>query len=249
LARRRFFVDSIRGETAELRGDDARHLARVLRAEAGQQYEITDGGAAWLAEIVEARGERVVFRALEQLPSVELPVRMTICAALTKFDRFEWMIEKATELGAGRILPVEAARSEKGLFDASRKRSARWERVAKEAGQQCRRDSAPQILPAVRFDAALRTEGDLRVFLEETTAPPLMDILPPEKSASDRACVLIGPEGGWTDAERSAAAAAGWQPVSLGPLILRAETAAVAAMAVIAAAWAAEQVRRRTERR
>jgi 16S rRNA (uracil1498-N3)-methyltransferase len=231
-------VEAIRGGTAEFSGDDARHLARVLRAEAGQRYEISDGNAVWLAEIVEARGDRVVFQALECLPSVPLPVRITVCAALTKFDRFEWMVEKATELGAERILPVEAARSEKGLFEAARKRAARWERIAKEAGQQSRRLSAPEILPAVRFEAALRTEGDLRIFLEETSAPPLVAAFPPRKVAADRVSVLAGPEGGWTDPERQAAAAAGWQPVSLGPLILRAETAVLAALAVVENAWA-----------
>jgi 16S rRNA (uracil1498-N3)-methyltransferase len=230
-------VDAISGGMAELRGDDARHLARVLRAEAGQRYEITDGDAAWLAEVVEARGERVVFRTLECLPSPPLPVRITVCAALTKFDRFEWMIEKATELGVERILPVETARSEKGLFEASRKRTPRWERVAREAGQQSRRLRAPEILPAVRFEAALRTEGDFRGFLEEAGAPPLIRALPDSKVASDRVSVLAGPEGGWTDAEREAAAAAGWQPVSLGPLILRAETAVLAALAVVVNAW------------
>ena len=108
MARRRFFVDAIRHGAAELRGDDARHLTRVLRVEAGQRYEISDNRAAYLAEIVEARGERVVFRVIEPVASPELPVRITLLASLIKFDRFEWTIEKATELGVERILPVEA---------------------------------------------------------------------------------------------------------------------------------------------
>src|SRR5258706_10379931 len=152
LARRRFFVEDIHGGTAELRGDEARHLTRVLRVEPGQRFEISDNERAFLAEIEEARGERVVFRVLEPLVSPPLPVRVTLCAALIKFDRFEWMVEKATELGVERILPVEAARTEKGLFEASRKRTERWVRVARESSQQSRRVRVPEILAAVRFE-------------------------------------------------------------------------------------------------
>jgi len=91
---------------AELRGEDARHLTRVLRAEAGQRCEISDGQSAYLAEIAEARGERAVFRVIEPLDTPAMPLDITLCAALIKFDRFEWIIEKATELGVERILPV-----------------------------------------------------------------------------------------------------------------------------------------------
>jgi 16S rRNA (uracil1498-N3)-methyltransferase len=237
LARRRFFVDAISGEAAEIRGEDARHLTRVLRAEAGQQYEITDNQSAYLAEIVEARGDRVLFRILEPIPTPPPPVRITLCAALIKFDRFEWMIEKATELGVDRVLPVETARCEKGLLEASRKRSERWTRIARESSQQSRRVRSPEILPAVRFDHSLAAEEEYRYFLEETTAPALLRTLPDVRSHTDRVALLVGPEGGWVDGERQAAAAAGWQLASLGPLVLRAETAATAALAILINAW------------
>jgi 16S rRNA (uracil1498-N3)-methyltransferase len=229
MARRRFFVDQIRAGQAELRGDEARHLTRVLRVEAGQHFEISDNTSVYLAEVMEARGERVVFRVESPVESTPPPLGITLCAALIKFDKFEWIVEKATELGVERILPFEAARTEKGLFDASRKRSERWERIAREASQQSRRTTLPEMLPAVRFDMALRTEAELRLFLEENTAPPLL------RSVTGRgpAALLLGPEGGWTDREREAAAAAGWKAVSLGPQVLRAETAAVAALAVL----------------
>src|SRR5947208_10360614 len=97
VARRRFFVEGVRNGAAELRGDEARHLTRVLRVEPGQRFEISDNRHAWLAEIAEARGERVVFHVLEPIPPPPVPVRITLCAAIVKFDRFEWMIEKATE--------------------------------------------------------------------------------------------------------------------------------------------------------
>jgi 16S rRNA (uracil1498-N3)-methyltransferase len=230
-------VDAIRGGMAELSGDDARHLTRVLRAEAGQRYEITDGQAAYLAEIAEAKGQRVVFRTLEPIASAAPTVQIVLCAALIKFDRFEWTIEKATELGVEAILPVEAARSEKGLLEASRKRAARWERIARESSQQARRLAAPRILEAVPFERALAQPAGHRYFLEETVAPPLLRVLPAQKAAGESVALLVGPEGGWTEAERAQAAAAGWQPAGLGLLVLRAETAAIAALAVVANAW------------
>jgi 16S rRNA (uracil1498-N3)-methyltransferase len=228
-------VDSILGGAAELRGDEARHLTRVLRVEPGQRFEISDNQHAYLAEITEARGEHVVFQVLEALPAVLSPVSITLCASLIKFDRFEWIVEKATELGVHRILPVEATRSEKGLFEASRKRSERWARIARESSQQARRVSVPEVLPAVRFERCLAETAAHRYFLDEATAPPLLREIPAERA--DTVNLLIGPEGGWTDAERQLAVAAAWQPVSLGPLVLRAETAACAALAVVVNAW------------
>ena len=151
MARRRFFVESILGGTAELRGEEARHLTRVLRVETGQRFEISDNRTAWLAEVSEARGDRVVFRVIEPVESPAAPVRITLIAAIVKFDRFEWIVEKATELGVERILPMEAARTEKGLLDASQKRAERWRRIARESSQQARRATVPEILPSARF--------------------------------------------------------------------------------------------------
>jgi 16S rRNA (uracil1498-N3)-methyltransferase len=230
-------VDSVRNGAAELRGDEARHLTRVLRVEQGQRFEISDNQHAYLAEIAEARSEHVVFHVIEPIAAAAIPVRITLCAAIFKFDRFEWMIEKATELGVERILPVEATRTEKGLFDASRKRSERWARIARESSQQSRRVHIPEILPAVRFERCLEEAAEHRFFLDEGAAPPLLREIPAERA--DTAAILVGPEGGWTDAERTQAAAAAWCSVSLGPLVLRAETAASAALAILLNAWMA----------
>jgi 16S rRNA (uracil1498-N3)-methyltransferase len=220
-----------------MRGEEARHLTRVLRVEAGQRYEISDHTSIYLAEITEQRGDRVVFRVLEELPSPEPPVRTTLLAALIKFDRFEWTIEKATELGVDRIVPVDAARTEKGLLAASVKRADRWVRIARESSQQSRRLRPPEITPAVRFASALSEAADYRYLLEEESAAPLLRCLPAVRPPSARAALLVGPEGGWTDAERESARRAGWQPVSLGPQIMRAETAAAAALAIVWNAW------------
>ena len=232
-------MDSIRAGAAELLGDEALHLTRVLRVEPGQRFEISDNQAAWLAEVTEARGPRVAFRVLEPIESPPAPVRLTLVAAIVKFDRFEWMVEKATELGVERLLPMATARIEKGLFEASRKRAERWRRIARESSQQARRVSVPEILPAAEFERCLAEPADHRYFLEEAGAPPLLGALPERRTPADRVAAMLGPEGGWTDEERRLAAAAGWLAVSLGPLVLRAETAAAAALAVLGNAWMA----------
>lgn len=237
MARRRFFVDSLRNGMAELHGEEARHLTRVLRVEPGQRFEISDNRAAYLAEVTEARGERVVFRVMEALALSEAPLRVTLAAALVKFDRFEWMVEKATELGVERIVPFEAVRTDKGLFEASRKRVERWRRIAREASQQSRRTRMPEIAESVKFERALEEPGSFRFLLDEEGSKPLLRALPEERLANDTAAVLLGPEGGWTDTEREAARTAGWLPVSLGGQILRAETAAAAALAILENAW------------
>src|SRR6202046_4056248 len=143
--RRRFFVDEVRSGRAEISGDDARHLTRVLRVEPGQRYEISDNRHVYLAEVDTARKEHVTFRTLEKLAEPAPAVRMILCAALIKFDHFEWMIEKATELGVSEIVPVETIRSERGLERAAWKRIERWRRIALESSQQSRRAYLPEV--------------------------------------------------------------------------------------------------------
>jgi 16S rRNA (uracil1498-N3)-methyltransferase len=229
MARRRFFVNSIRDSEALLVGEDALHLSRVLRAEPGQRYEISDNVGVYLAEIESARKDRVVFRVLEPIASVEPPVAVTLLAALFKFDRFEWMIEKATELGVARIVPVVAERTERGLDKAAVKRAERWRRIAVEASQQSRRARLPEIPDAESFEHAVARTAAERFLLDETPGgAPLAAV-----ARAGEVALLCGPEGGWTDAERQRAIEAGWRSVTLGPTILRAETAAMAAVAVV----------------
>jgi 16S rRNA (uracil1498-N3)-methyltransferase len=237
IMRRRFFVDQVRNGRAEIAGDDARHLTRVLRVEVGQRYEISDNRGVYLAEIETARKEQVVFKMLEKLPVIEPPVRMMLCAAIVKFDHFEWMIEKATELGVAAIIPMVSVRTERGLDKAAPKRLERWRRIGLEASQQSRRAHLPEIAEPVAWQDALATAGTYRYALDENGTQPLPALFPVERRAEDTVGLLIGPEGGWTDDERSEFTAAGWAPVSLGPSILRAETAALAALAIVGAAW------------
>jgi 16S rRNA (uracil1498-N3)-methyltransferase len=223
-----------------LNGGDAEHLVRVLRAEVGQVYEISDNRQLYLAEVEVARKTLVSFKVLEKLPEPDLGVEIVLAAALIKFDRFEWLIEKATELGVAVIQPFDAVRTERGLTQAAVKRHARWEKIALEASQQSRRVHLPELTPAVRFEKAVGMEADIKLLLDEDAdALPILRSLPSEKLASNRIALMLGPEGGWTVEEWTQAAAAGWKPCSLGKTVLRAETAAIAGLAVIQAAWAA----------
>ena len=138
------------------------------------------------------------------------------------------MLEKVTELGAARIVPVIAERTDHGLDRAAAKRVERWRKIVLEASQQCRRMILPEVDGPIPFAQALSQSDTARLFLDE--AAPRTSALKP---SSIHTSILIGPEGGWPAREREQAIAAGWTPVSLGPRILRAETAAIAAMAIL----------------
>jgi 16S rRNA (uracil1498-N3)-methyltransferase len=236
--RRRFFVDEVRNGQAKIAGEEARHLTRVLRVEPGQRYEISDNRNVYLAEIDTAHKESVVFRTIEKLPEAPPSTRFELYAALIKFDRFEWIVEKATELGVTQIIPVEATRSERGLEKAAGKRVERWRRIALEASQQSRRTHLPDIADPVSLSDVLLREGSYRYTLDESPGDALLiDALPSERTSRDTVAILTGPEGGWTEEERASFTAAGWTPVSMGPLILRAETAVIAALAVVSQMW------------
>ena len=239
MARRRFFVEEVHSGRAQIAGEEAHHLSRVLRVEAGQRYEISDNQRVYLAEVESARKDLVSFAILAQIEAAEPLVRTVLLASLIKFEHFEWVIEKATELGVEQVIPVEAERSEKGLAFAARKRITRWTRIAREASEQSRRARLPTIEPATRMADALRNQADHRYVLEEAGAPPILSVVPETREAGDRVALLAGPEGGWTERERAQIAAAGWTAVSLGQQILRADTAAIASLSIVNAAWSA----------
>ncbi len=236
MARRRFFVDQVHSGFAELAGENAQHLTRVLRVEKGQTFEITDNSRVWLATVESARRDLVRFEVMEELPAGPPAPAVTLYLALIKFDRFEWAVEKATELGVTRIVPVAATRSERGLFEGGQKRVERWRRVAHEASEQSRRLQVPEIDAPMKLSQALSDDSTHRFWCDERPgAPALVQAFQPV--AGDSTAVLIGPEGGWTDPEREQFATAGWRGVSLGPLVLRAETAVCSALAVVAQKW------------
>jgi 16S rRNA (uracil1498-N3)-methyltransferase len=172
---------------------------------------------------------------VEQLPTQTVRLHVTLLLAIVKFDRFEWALEKATELGVGEIVPLAAARSEKGLIAAAAKRAQRWEKILLESAQQSRRLAPPVLRPAVRpREAFLATREQHTVSLllsERADAPGLKSVLEGKRSCA--AAFAIGPEGGWMDEELAAAREAGFAEASLGQNILRTETAVAAALAVL----------------
>jgi 16S rRNA (uracil1498-N3)-methyltransferase len=234
--RRRFFVEQFEGQRAVMEGEKAHHLGRVLRAQTGQVYELSDGEHVYLGRVEAVGRDRVEFALLEELPANELTLRITLLLSVVKFDSFEWAIEKATELGVSSIVPLAAARSEKGLLAAAGKRAERWEKIILEAAQQSRRVRLPTLEKLLKPEQAFEMPGDhLGIFLSERAgAPPLRKTMKSETAESPSSVLLaIGPEGGWTDGECEAAVGAGWREASLGSLILRSETAVVASMAAI----------------
>lgn len=234
--RRRFFVDKFEGGRAELRGDAAQHLGRVLRAEPGQLYELSDGSEVWLArvdKVLRSGGGVIEFALTEKIiPAANSSLRIRLLLSIVKFDRMEWCLEKATELGVSEIVPLAAERSEKALVQAATKRSERWKRILFESAQQSRQLRPPHLAPAEKTEPAFASAAEeLKVILSERAdAPPLRETF--GEGTSDAVCLAIGPEGGWTDAEFSAAARSEFREASLGREILRTETAVIAALAV-----------------
>ena len=235
--RRRFFIEKFDAGRAVIEGETAHHMGRVLRAQTGQLFELSDGRKAWLARIEKVGRERIEFSLLEQLDTNPPSVKTSLFLAVVKFDAFEWALEKATELGVCAIVPLATERSEKSLLTAAPKRAERWLKILTSAAEQSRRLSVPALhellKPAVAFGS---TDADIRLLLSERPgATSLRSVLVgvPAKSVA----IAIGPEGGWTDGELSAAEAAGFHAVSMGSLILRSETAVIAALANVNYAW------------
>jgi 16S rRNA (uracil1498-N3)-methyltransferase len=233
--RRRFFVDQFSGDAAIIAGDRAHHLGRVLRAQPGQVYELSDGQRVRLGRIEKVARDRVEFVLLEEIPADQSKLDIALLLSVVKFDAFEWAIEKATELGVSTIIPLAAERSEKALLAAAGKRSERWKKILVEASQQSRRVSVPTLQSVAQPAQAFSGYADsaVKIMLSERAGAPSMRRVLGGDSACAQAILSIGPEGGWTDAEFAAAHALGFREASLGTLILRAETAVIAALASI----------------
>ena len=233
MTRRRWIADSRTETTATLTGDQALHLARVLRAVPGQIFDVVADGFLHRAEVVSVDESAVVFTLHEELEAeAALPVHLLM--AVFKFDHMEWGIEKATELGAARITPVLARRTEKHLVTAAAKRVERWRRIAFEASKQSRRTDIPIVDDPSSLKLALgNVTSQTKLLLAETEQEnSLRAALHGEVSS---VALAIGPEGGWTPEEITLFSESGWKHITLGPRILRAETAAIAGLAICAA--------------
>jgi len=231
MTRRRWIADEISGSRAFLTGEHARHLAQVLRARVGQEFDISAGGEVRRGTIVRVEPERVEFELNEAVTEAS-SAKVTVAISIFKFDRMEWAIEKCTELGVARIIPVIAGRTEKHLATSAAKRVERWRRLVSQASEQSRQVSVPEVDDPVKLGDVLRLETRARIVLSETERDVrLKDAIP---AGSDPVVLAFGPEGGWKNDELAAFGQAGWISASLGPTILRVETAVIAAVAVCA---------------
>jgi 16S rRNA (uracil1498-N3)-methyltransferase len=241
MTRRRWIADRWDETTAVLTGAQAAHLGRVLRAQPGVEADVVAGGRVFHAVVETVAPEEICFRLGEEAEAAPaLPV--TLVMSIYKFDRMEWAIEKATEMGVATIAPVIAQRTEKHLAQAAAKRVERWRRIAHEAAQQSRRSDVPEIVDPVSLASYVKAahEGLRLVLAEQERQHSLRRAVEVAlESAGDelpRLELAIGPEGGWSPSEEALFAEQRWKAVTLGPRILRAETAAMTALAV-AAAW------------
>lgn len=242
MTRRRFIADTTDGTTATLIGDQASHLARVLRAQPGQIFDVVANGFLHRAEISTVNDREVVFTLHEELEAdAALPVHMLL--AVYKFDHLEWGIEKLTELGVDRITPVLARRTEKHLALAAAKRVERWRRIALESSKQSRRTELPQIDDPQQLKSALAlVTAPHKLLLSETEQDNTIAaafgrhrVGSLDAEHNKATAFAIGPEGGWATDEMQMFLDQSWQPITLGPRILRAETAAIAALSICSA--------------
>jgi 16S rRNA (uracil1498-N3)-methyltransferase len=233
--RRRFFVENFEGQRAVLRGEAAEHLGRALRAEPGQLYELSDGEKVWLGRVerVGRGGAGIEFTLVEPVTVEASKLKIRLLLSIVKFERFEWCLEKATELGVAEIVPLAASRSEKALVLAAVKRAERWRKILFESAQQARCLRPPNLAAMAKPEGAFKTcgEGTKILLSERRESKPMREVLSSAKL--QEVALAIGPEGGWTDAEFLAAEKCGLKEASLGGQILRTETAVIAALAVL----------------
>lgn len=223
-------MDLIAGGEAVARGSVARHLARVARLRPGERVEVSDQVRAYVAVAETCSRHEVRFRIDEALPLPDVPPRLEAALAIIRFNRFEWAVEKLTEIGVHRIIPTVADRSDSHLVAAAPKRLDRWRRIAFEAAQQSRRLTAPDVeAPSALGEVIGGSVAGLTTLMADPGGRPLLQV-----HSGEATRFLVGPEGGWTEAEQRLASKSGCASASLGENVLRAETAAVAMAAVCA---------------
>ena len=240
----RLFVEQSLSDGAQLtlEGPQAHYLSAVLRLGAGAQVKLFDDRTGeWLAEIAEASRKRLTLRLLRHLREREPVPDLWLLFAPIKRGRIDWLVEKATELGVARLVPVITRRTIVDKLNSDRLRAH-----IIEAAEQCERTALTELAEPVKLDALLKSWSEERalLFADERGGEPLLRV-----AAQGPAALLIGPEGGFTDEEREAIRAIPQaRPISLGPRILRADSAAIAAVSLwmgAAGDWAKPSCRRR----
>jgi 16S rRNA (uracil1498-N3)-methyltransferase len=245
MTRRRWIAEKWDDATATLKGAQAEHMIRVLRTQPGVEADVVAGGRVFHAVVASISdggpggGAEVRFNLVAEVEA-DPAMPITLVMSIFKFDHMEWAIEKATELGVAAVAPVIARRTEKHLALAAMRRVERWRRIAHEAAQQSRRSDVPAIHDPGKLSDRVKAASNLKriVLAEQERSTTLRDALAEAGAAAGTEMpdleLAIGPEGGWAPEEEALFDANGWQAVSLGPRILRAETAAIAALAVVA---------------
>ena len=242
MTRRRWIADEVLGSSAALTGYHAEHLSRVLRARVGQEFDIATGDEVRRGLVTRVDADRVEFELFEVIP-IPPQLDLTLLLSVFKFDRMEWAIEKCTELGVARIIPVIAQRTESHLASAAQKRVERWRKLAHQASEQSRRVSPPEVADPKKLKEVITLESPVRILLSESEKEStLKDALASQPFGST--ILAIGPEGGWSENEVQLFRDAGWFSASLGNTILRAETAAIAATAIALAEMPAANIHR-----
>jgi 16S rRNA (uracil1498-N3)-methyltransferase len=235
---RRWIADEFGPHSAALIGGNARHLAVVLRARVGQEFAIACGGLLRRGSVTSVSPARVEFALGDELPSATVH-SITLLVSIFKFDRMEWALEKCTELGATRIVPAIAQRTDKHLVAAAAKRVERWRRIIREAAQQARLLVPPEIAAPCKLRTAIDAFGsDVNIVLAESERDTALSEVVQPSDLLAGITLAVGPEGGWSPEELKLFHEHGWHSASLGSSILRAETAAIAALAVVVAACA-----------
>ncbi len=240
----RFFVDpgSIKEGLVRITGPDVVHITRVLRLGRGSTVVVLDGrGRSYEAEVRSTSRDEVVCGIIEELLTPPAcPVKVTLVQGIPKGDKMDIIIQKGTELGISRVIPLICRRAVVKLDGERMSRKVeRWQRIALEAAKQCRRPDVPEVSEPAELDGVLAHLPEQCVALipwEEENKVSLKDILY-KNNAGEEIYVFIGPEGGFTPAEAEQAREAGVRPVTLGPRILRTETAGIAVLAMVLCRW------------
>lgn len=229
------------GEVIPLPKEEAQHALKVLRLGVGDAIDALDGEGRRFAAVIEsAGGSEAEARLTEELPSNEPPVRVTLYQGLPKADKLDFIVQKLTELGAARVVPVKMERCVvKSDAKDGAKRRERLQKIAREAAKQCRRACPPEIVEPQTWKQALARMAEHELVLvpwEDAQGLTLKKVCAEMPGAKDVG-IVVGPEGGMSADEVDAMAQAGARVVTLGPRILRAETAAVASVAMAMTLW------------
>ncbi|MBQ7901450.1 MAG: 16S rRNA (uracil(1498)-N(3))-methyltransferase [Clostridia bacterium] len=233
----RFFVqpDCIEGQTVTIAGDDVKHISKVLRLRSGDEITVCDScGSDYVCAIDEITQTSVAAHVLQKKPNTaEAPVRITIYQGLPKSDKMDYIVQKCVELGVVQIVPVVTKRAVARPHDEDKKLS-RWQKIASEAAKQCGRGIIPRVGAICTFEQVISNLSDdgLNILpYENENQCRLRDVLKGHSGADIN--IIIGPEGGFDESEISAAQQQGINIVTLGPRILRTETAPIAAVSAV----------------